>query len=123
MTGKSAAVNRVAQLLTFGAVAAAALALPTAAVAQHFNCRAASLASEKAICASQRLSQLDERMSHLYSSLWNALEDDTAREGLRDYQLNFLSARDACGRNESCIRGGYLDQIEVLNQHMSRRDQ
>ena len=120
---KFTAVNRVTGLLTFSAVAAAVIALPTAAGAQDFSCRAASQPSERAICASHRLSQLDERMSHLYARLWNALDDDTAREGLRDYQLNFLSARDSCGWNESCIRGAYLDQIEVLKQHMPRRDQ
>ena len=122
MTAKFAAVKRLAMLGSLSALATV-FALPGSATAQDFNCRAASLASEKAICASQRLSQLDERMSHLYARLWNALEDDTAREGLRDFQLNFLSARDACGRNESCIRGGYLDQIEVLKQHMPRHDQ
>ena len=122
MTAKFAAVKRLAMLGSLSALATV-FALPGSATAQDFNCRAESLASEKAICAGQRLSQLDERMSHLYTRLWNALEDDTAREGLRDYQLNFLSARDACGRNESCIRGAYLDQIEVLKQHMPSRDQ
>ena len=117
MTAKFSAVNRLAMLATLSAIAAA-VALPGSAAAQDFNCRAASSASEKAICTSQRLSQLDERMSHLYARLWNALADNDAREGLRDYQLNFLSARDACGRNETCIRGAYLDQIEVLKQHM-----
>jgi uncharacterized protein len=92
------------------------------AAAQDFNCRHAALSSEKTICANVRLSALDERMSHLYNRLWNALDSNTAREGLRDYQLRFLAARDRCGRNDTCLRGAYLDQIEVLEERLSASD-
>jgi uncharacterized protein len=30
----------------------------------------------------------------------------------------FLAARDRCGGKESCIRGAYLDQIEVLKARL-----
>lgn len=86
--------------------------------AQDFDCHAASTATEHAICASERLSALDERMTRLYDRLWIALDDNGAREGLREYQRMFLAARNRCGRNESCIRGAYLDQIEVLNSRL-----
>jgi hypothetical protein len=34
----------------------------------------------------------------------------------------FLVARDRCGRNESCLRGAYLDQIAVLQERLSASD-
>jgi uncharacterized protein len=90
----------------------------TPATAQDFDCRAASTATEHAICGSGRLSALDERMTQLYDRLWSTLGNNGAREGLREYQRMFLAARNRCGRHESCIRGAYLDQIEVLNSRL-----
>ena len=86
------------------------------AAAQEFDCRDASKSAEHKICASDNLSALDETMSSLYARLWRVTDDDEAREALRDYQRMFLAARDGCGRNAGCIKGAYLDQIEVLNR-------
>jgi uncharacterized protein len=84
------------------------------AAAQSFNCGAATRSAEIAICKSDRLSRLDERMSRLYDSL-QASTNDHDSDRLRAYQMRFLAARDACGRDISCIKGAYLDQIEVLS--------
>lgn len=106
-----------------GAIAlAAASAWGVPAHAQEFDCRAAALASERAICNSGRLSVLDERMSFLYNRLWQVLRKDGAREGLREYQLMFLRTRDRCGRDEECLAGAYLDQIEVLKERLAAKD-
>ena len=85
------------------------------AAAQSFECGAAALKSERAVCGSDRLSGLDERMSGLYDRLMASVDSDRARQRIRTYQIHFLSARDACGRDVSCIKGAYLDQIEVLS--------
>lgn len=88
------------------------------AAAQEFDCRDARKSAEHKICASDHLSALDETMSSLYARLWRVTDDDEAREGLRDYQRMFLAARDGCGRNAGCIKGAYLDQIEVLKSRL-----
>ena len=110
--------RRTACLFAGGAAVLQAIAGAPAASAQEFDCRAASTQAEHAICGSGRLSSLDERMTRLYTRLWDVLGDGEAREGLRDYQRMFLAARDRCGRNESCIKGAYLDQFEVLESRL-----
>lgn len=85
------------------------------AAAQSFKCRDASNAAERAVCGSDRLSDLDDRMSDLYGQLLSGTASERTRGWVRDYQRRFLSARDACGRNTGCIKGAYLDQISVLS--------
>lgn len=102
-------------------VAAAALLAAFAsgsAKAQDFDCRTATLAAEKTICAQPQLSRLDDRTAMLYGKLWSKL-DDGNREGLRDYQLAFLATRNACGRDGKCIADAYRDQIGVLRQRLA----
>jgi uncharacterized protein len=90
----------------------AALAAP--ASAQSFRCGAAETKSEVAICANDRLSNLDDRMSGLYETAMASANSAADQKRLRNYQVRFLGARNACGRDVSCITGAYLDQIEVL---------
>lgn len=97
--------------------AGALLIAATAASAQSFDCRNAELASERVVCAHQQLGDLDEHVDRLYSALMRQSGSARAREDLRDYQLQFFSA-DACGLNASCIKGAYLDQIEVLSAQL-----
>ncbi len=97
----------------FSAASVFILAGPTAA--QSFNCRDATNAAERAVCGSDKLSDLDDRMSALYGQLLSGTTSERTRTWVRDYQHRFLLARDACGRNTSCIKGAYLDQISVLS--------
>ncbi len=90
------------------------------AAAQEFDCRNAEFASERAICGSDRLSALDEQMNGLYADLKVAYGKGYQRADLKDYQRQFLGARDACGRDAECIRGAYLDQISVLQSRLER---
>ena len=108
---------RALQLSGLAAVifAGAVASLPQSAAAQSFNCQAASNAAERAVCGSDRLSDLDDRMSELYDQLLSSTASATTRDWVRNYQHRFLSARDACGRNTGCIKGAYLDQISVLS--------
>jgi uncharacterized protein len=96
-------------------LSAAVAGLSGPAAAQSFECGDASLRSERAVCGSDRLSGLDDRMSRLYDKLMASIDSNRGRERVREYQRHFLAARDACGRDVSCIKGAYLDQIEVLS--------
>ena len=104
--------------LALGGVVVVALAKAAPAAAQSFDCRDSGMASERAVCGSDRLSGLDERMTGLYASLMAALNTDRQRESLRGYQLRFLAVRNRCGRDTGCIKGAYLDQIEVLSARL-----
>jgi uncharacterized protein len=90
--------------------------------AQSFDCRDASNAAERAVCGSDKLSDLDDRMSELYGQLLSGTVSDRTRGWVRDYQRRFLSARDGCGRNTGCIKGAYLDQISVLTARLRMAD-
>ena len=97
------------------AIVTSVFTLPQPAAGQSFNCRDATNAAERTVCGSDKLSDLDDRMSELYSQLLSGTTSDRTRTWVRDYQHRFLAARDACGRNTSCIKGAYLDQISVLS--------
>lgn len=43
-----------------------------------------------------------------------------SRQALRNYQRHFLAVRDDCGRDTSCIKGAYLDQISVLEARLEK---
>jgi uncharacterized protein YecT (DUF1311 family) len=117
VTLKLAAAISAGTLLALAAMATSVR--PVAA--QEFDCRNAEFASERAICGSDRLSALDERMSALYADLkTTAYGDRDERADLKTYQQQFLDARDACGRDVECIRGAYLDQISVLESRLER---
>ena len=110
------AMNTVSGLILGSALSLWAFA--GQASAQSYDCSQSAQASERAVCGSDRLSGLDERMSSLYDALMSATTSDRGRAKLRRYQLHFLAARDACGRNTSCIKGAYLDQISVLQSRL-----
>jgi uncharacterized protein len=90
------------------------------AAAQEFDCRKAEYASERTICRSDKLGQLDERMSNLYGELMETTGVKRQRADIKTYQRQFLDARDSCGRDTDCIRGAYLDQISVLEGRLER---
>lgn len=99
---------------------AAAFATPAGAVS--FKCSNATETAERVICGNAQLSRLDDRLASLYKDLMRALDREDQREGLRDYQHRFLETRDACGQSRSCIKGAYLDQIDVLKMRLRYAD-
>jgi uncharacterized protein YecT (DUF1311 family) len=107
---------RMAAVISAGSLLALAIMAGNArpASSQEFDCRNAEFASERTICGSDGLSALDDRMSQLYRELKAASSNRYQRDDLKDYQHQFLNARDACGPDSECIRGAYLDQISVL---------
>jgi uncharacterized protein YecT (DUF1311 family) len=113
---------RLAAAVSTGALVAliAMAAASRPAASQEFDCRNANYASERAVCGSERLSALDERMNALYGDLRAVSGNRYARADLKDYQRQFLDARNACGRDAECINGAYLDQISVLESRLGR---
>jgi len=115
---------KFAAAISAAALAAlAALAMQSGgANAQEFDCRRAATASERAICRSDMLAALDEKMSGLYAELKQSYERRGQRDQLQRYQRQFLAARDDCARDTECIKGAYLDQISVLEAQLERND-
>lgn len=108
------------QLPVIALAGIAAFATPSEAVS--FKCSAATETAERVICGNAKLSSLDDRLATLYNDLMQTLDREDQRDGLRDYQRRFLATRDACGSNRSCIKGAYLDQIEVLKIRLRYAD-
>lgn len=100
--------------ITTAVFAATIFAAAHPVAAQSFNCGAASERAEVVVCNNDRLSALDERMSRLYDRLMSS-SGGRESEKIRAYQRRFLAARNSCVRDVSCIKGAYLDQIEVLS--------
>ena len=71
--------------------------LSASASAQSFDCRNSAKSAERAVCGSDNLSALDDRMSQLYDQLLSGSNRGT-RNWVRSYQHRFLQARNACGR-------------------------
>ena len=65
-----------------------------------FDCLKASSAQERAICASQTLSRLDDELATLYQA-WIASHSGAAARASQRHQKDFLAARKKCGANPS----------------------
>ncbi len=88
---------------------------PTAA--QSFNCRYAKTPDEMAICKSDELKRLDERMARAYFRYRNAMMEAMDTKGVQDLERGrkiFLENRRACGFDPDCIRDVYDLRIGIL---------
>ena len=75
-----------------------------------FDCLKASSAQERAICASQTLSRLDDELATLYQA-WIASHSGAAARASQRHQKDFLAARKKCGANPSCLEEIYHERI------------
>jgi uncharacterized protein len=117
--------RRARPFLIAAAAVASVAGVTMPAVAQSFDCSGSSTKAERAVCGSDRLAGLDERMSELYDRVLASTPGARGREQVRQYQRQFLAARNACGRNNGCIADAYNDQISVLTARVrmaSRRE-
>lgn len=90
------------------------------AAAASFPCAKASTPSEKAICADQGLSVLDERLAATYRKAMDLLggaspEEGPARAAVKADQRAWLADRNACGGDSSCLRTAYERRLAVLS--------
>jgi len=79
-----------------------------------FDCTRARLPSERMICSSRPLSQLDREMASLYYDQM-ARADERRRELLRRTRDGFLSRRDRCTQ-AVCIASVYEDRIAEIRR-------
>lgn len=105
--------------LTLAALALMASSATTPAAAQSFSCMNADELSptERKICASRWLGNLDERLAFWYDrAMTRARYFDQTGE-VRRAQKNWLSDRNACGARFWCIRGAYTRRIRELRDY------
>lgn len=68
--------------------------------------------SERTICASEILANMDAAMQAVYGEL-RAREDDES-------QIDWLARRDGCGTDETCLGQAYLSRIIELGGRLRR---
>jgi uncharacterized protein len=97
----------------------------TAQVASY-ECGQADTATERAICTSPSLGRKDVVVATYYDLLLH-LKPATAGmayrefdDMLRDQQRKFLTSRDACGANTSCLEKRYDERLAVLRKTADR---
>jgi Uncharacterized protein conserved in bacteria, putative lipoprotein len=95
------------------------LAAPSLAQAASFPCAKASTPTEKAICADQGLSKLDERVAASYREALTLLSGSSPEEGraqvaLKVDQRGWLGERNACGADLSCLKTAHERRVTML---------
>lgn len=105
---------------TMGAIVAAALTAlltltPSPAVAStpSFACTGNLLPTEATICSDGGLAALDRSLATLYTSKLDGLPAAQKSE-LEAGEKAWLTERDSCGTNKSCITNAYLVRIRQL---------
>lgn len=84
----------------------------TTASAQSFDCDKARIATEYAICDSDRLSRLDEEMASFYFGLPHHIREDIEGE-----QARWLRRRNTCRYDHDCIARAYHRRIDELSSY------
>ena len=79
------------------------------------DCTKAKSAAEITICKTYALGQAEARMTTLYS-VATSLVAMGQRGDIQDTQVEFLKARDGCGRNVACLIKAYSRRIDQLNK-------
>lgn len=83
------------------------IALPAAAAS--FDCGKAETTVEKTICATPRLSALDEELSSTYKAVPKSA-------ATREAQRAWIDLREGCEESVECIEASYLARITSLRQ-------
>ncbi|WP_081649774.1 peptidoglycan-binding protein [Fodinicurvata sediminis] len=93
-----------------------------AATQPSFDCARAMIPSERAICASPALAQLDVALTQAYKNYRGSLaneysgrELDARRNMLSEAQRQWLSDRNTCGSNATCLEQQMRERIGKLD--------
>ncbi len=94
---------------------------PALAAGPTFDCNKADLnETERTICSSPALSQLDHRLANAYALVFdidflqNAAQLAAVRDSVRQRERAWLRERDTCGTADDCIANAYHQQISYL---------
>ncbi|GIL00602.1 MAG: hypothetical protein BroJett030_05010 [Alphaproteobacteria bacterium] len=103
-----------------GTTLAAALMLaaafdPGPAAAQTIACAAAERPAEFAICNSETLRVLDEKVDAAFQASLEALGDRPRRQQFARRQGQWKIERDACEGNEDCLGQSYARRLDELS--------
>jgi uncharacterized protein len=94
------------------------LALPQAAYAASFPCSKAGTPTEKAICSTPALSQIDERMAAAYKEaiqFYSGIDGGgSTQAAVKTDQRAWLKERNGCGADTACLADSYEQRIRVL---------
>ncbi len=113
MPGSFARTTLVAEAATLFLISWILLSSPTLQAA-GFDCTKAVAAVENAICSNSSLSELDSRVSRLYSDTLAAVPERDA-ERVRNDQRAWIKLRNRCG-DDRCLADVYGKRIEELNR-------
>lgn len=102
-------------------LAATLLSLSTSGVyAVSFDCQQATSFVEKAICQNQTLSDLDDKLDTLYTTLKDGSKKP---EILKKQQLKWLTkVRNIC-QKDTCLEKAYQKRIEALTRMLDKREE
>lgn len=103
------------KVLLLAATATGLLSLSLPGQAASFNCKKASNATEKAICANRVLSQLDDELNDNYEIL---LGYTTNSPRVKREQLNWLRERNQCRSQVACIHDEYRIRISQIQNEI-----
>jgi uncharacterized protein len=92
----------------------ALLLVSTTSQAQSFDCQKAETPTEHAICNSRALSNLDMKMGTLYGVIQQLPMMMGARGNQTDAAQAFLTKRNACGSDASCLTDAYQGRNEAM---------
>jgi uncharacterized protein len=97
-------------------VAAAPALFPSSAPAASFDCQQQDLAAdEKAICDDRVLNDADVKMVTTFDLLSGLLAMG-ARGSMQDAQIAWLTKRQTCGADVSCLRATYEERQKELTE-------
>jgi uncharacterized protein len=89
--------------------------LPSAAHSQpSFDCRKASSAAEKTVCADPGLARLDKQLAAQYKSLVRSFTDEDQIAQIKLDQNHWLSTRNACAAAAECLSKTYRERLSRL---------
>lgn len=96
------------------ALSLAALVSANAALAQSFSCSEANLPSEMAVCNSEALLVLDEKLSAMASQKLSRTNSKPGRQALNRDQQNWVLARNKCGADPVCLELRYNERMAQM---------
>ena len=95
------------------------LSISLATQAASFNCDTAQTKTEHAICAHRTLNDADVKMATTYHIIRKLVPMGT-RGAIQDQQAKWLSLRNQCQANLSCLSNAYKIRQQTLELNMSR---
>lgn len=83
--------------------------------AASFDCTKATTNVEKMICADEQLSQLDTKLSQIYSSFYFLTQE------IKSDQRAWMKKRNTC-KESSCVKTFYQQRVEELNTSLANQN-